>query len=513
MKPLIPISAFSAVTIVLASFPIFDTSMTDPKVPGNSEQLVVQSEETAPESPADRAEVSSDAAEAFYDLGELVEIGDPPDIAAGAAAVEDPMARGIITSSTFNPYGFWWPERCEAITGLMRSPSTHDEAVAIVNETRARYGIAPVTADPALIQTATQWSQHMGSSLPTRRACGSSLCPPTTYAHDPLLEAITDLGYRRAAENIRWFADPSGWRQDSDAAAVCSWLGSATGHREALLSTKYSAIGIGGAKFGTDFLWTSHLGGDKRSTETPTPNPTPTPTPNPTPTPVDPEPVGDHIVLRSGSVYQIRYGLSAGVFDQTIAYGKPDDVTFFGDWDGDGVDGIAVRRGNVYYFKNTIGPGMADYEIVFGRPDDDVFVGDWDGDGKDTLTVRRGTIFYVSNTIKSGLADQEIVYGKPGDTILVGDWDGNGTDTLAVRRGAEYHFKNAIEGGLADNILVYGRGDDQVLVGDWDNDKIDTLAVRRGNIFYISNDFVSTKATNTFALGNGSETAFAARLR
>ena len=231
--------------------------------------------------------------------------------------------------------------------------------------------------------------------------------------------------------------------------------------------------------------------------------------------PVDPEPVqgGDHMVLRSGNLYSFRYSLSSGPYDREVYYGRANDVTFFGDWDGDGVDGIAVRRGNSYFFKDVIGLGAADREITYGRADDVVLVGDWDGDGKDTLAVRRGNTFYFKNSIDSGAADREITYGRADDVVLVGDWDGDGTDTLAVRRGNQYFFKNVVASGNADQETSFGKDTDEVLIGDWNKDEVDTPAVRRGATFFVSNDFKGGNAAISFDLGNGSETVYAAKLK
>ena len=70
-------------------------------------------------------------------------------------------------------------------------------------------------------------------------------------------------------------------------------------------------------------------------------------------------------------------------------YGRSEDQTYVGDWNGDGHDTFVVRRGNVFYFKNSLTGGNADTVITYGRDDDQVYVGDWDGDGKDTFMVRR----------------------------------------------------------------------------------------------------------------------------
>ncbi|MDD9205688.1 transglycosylase family protein, partial [Georgenia sp. 10Sc9-8] len=48
-----------------------------------------------------------------------------------------------------------------------------------------------------------------------------------------------------------------------------------------------------------------------------------------------------------------------------------------------------VRRGDAYHLKNSLTAGSADRAFSYGRADDTTLVGDWDGDGVDTLGVRR----------------------------------------------------------------------------------------------------------------------------
>ena len=222
---------------------------------------------------------------------------------------------------------------------------------------------------------------------------------------------------------------------------------------------------------------------------------------------------GDRVVLRSGNLYQSRDDLSSGPFDVEFYYGRTTDETFFGDWDGDGVDGIAVRRGNSFYVKETAGPGNADTFFYYGRPDDEVLIGDWDGDGVDTLAVRRGNTYFFTNGTNGGQADDVITYGRVDDVILVGDWDGDGVDTLAVRRADTYFFKNEIAGGAADDVIVFGSPDDVILIGDWDGDGVDTQMIRYDKQFLALDSFHHEGATHEFDLGNGTETAYIARLK
>ncbi|WP_159791824.1 hypothetical protein [Puerhibacterium puerhi] len=180
-----------------------------------------------------------------------------------------------------------------------------------------------------------------------------------------------------------------------------------------------------------------------------------------------------------GKWYYLSNGTKGGPADVTFAYGRSDDVTLIGDWDGDGKDTLAVRRGATYYLTNQATGGAASTVFTYGKPGDTVLVGDWNGDRKDTLAVRRAATYYLTNGTRGGKADTVFTYGKPGDTVLVGDWNGDRKDTLAVRRAATYYLTNGTRGGKADTVFTYGKPGDTVLVGDWNGDRKDTLGVRR----------------------------------
>lgn len=190
-----------------------------------------------------------------------------------------------------------------------------------------------------------------------------------------------------------------------------------------------------------------------------------------------------------GNLYFLSNALTGGDADSVIAFGRPEETSLVGDWDGDGVDTLAVRRGSTFLFTNSSGGGAAEFSVTVGRGTDDVLVGDWDGDGRDSLALRRGNTYYVFLTLHGGPADSEFVFGHDSDLALVGDWDGDGSDTLAVRRGDEYLFLDTLHGGEADRTLTFGRATDQVFVGDWDGDGVDSPVVRRANLYLVMDGF------------------------
>lgn len=206
-----------------------------------------------------------------------------------------------------------------------------------------------------------------------------------------------------------------------------------------------------------------------------------------------------------GNTYYFKNTISGGEADKTITYGKNDDQSLVGDWDGDGIDTLAIRRKNLYHFKNTISGGEADKIIAYGKLSDEVLVGDWDGDGIDTLVIRRGNLYYFKNSISSGEADKIIAYGKPSDEVLIGDWNGDGIDTIAVRRDNTYYVKNSISGGEADKVIAYGKPSDEILIGDWDGDSQDTFAVKRSNVYYLKNSLNGGEADSIIGYGNATD--------
>jgi hypothetical protein len=207
-----------------------------------------------------------------------------------------------------------------------------------------------------------------------------------------------------------------------------------------------------------------------------------------------------------GKWYYLSNGTKGGPADITFAYGRSNDVTLIGDWDGDGKDTLAVRRSATYHLTDRTTGGEASTVFTYGRPGDVVLVGDWDGDGKDTLAVRRGATYHLSNATRGGQASTVFTYGRPGDVVLVGDWDGDGKDTLAVRRGATYHLSNATRGGQASTVFTYGKADDVVLVGDWNGDAKDSLGVRRAATYHLTNGTRGGQASVVFSYGKAGDT-------
>lgn len=194
----------------------------------------------------------------------------------------------------------------------------------------------------------------------------------------------------------------------------------------------------------------------------------------------------------------------------TFPYGRPGDVPFMGDWDGDGAatPGLYRRSDGFVYLRNDNSAGWADVSFFFGRSGDIPVVGDFDGDGRDSVSVYRPSDgrFYIRNELKDGWAETAFVFGRPGDVPFAGDWNGDGIDTVGLRRPSNgfVYLRNDNSAGWADISFFYGRAGDIVFTGDWDGDDDDTLGVYRpsNGMVYLRNSLSSGSADISFPMGD-----------
>ena len=179
-------------------------------------------------------------------------------------------------------------------------------------------------------------------------------------------------------------------------------------------------------------------------------------------------------------------------------FGRPGDVAFSGDWDGDGIDtpGLYRRSDGYVYLRNSNTQGIADVSFFFGNPGDLPIAGDFDGDGLDTVSIYRPSEqrFYIVNSLGAedgglGAADYSFMFGNPGDVPFTGDFDGDGVDTIGLHRPStgKVMFRNHNSTGIADADFLFGDPGDVLITGDWNSDGIDTVAVYRprNGVFYV----------------------------
>ncbi len=143
---------------------------------------------------------------------------------------------------------------------------------------------------------------------------------------------------------------------------------------------------------------------------------------------------------RSDGFVYLRNANTAGTADIRYYFGNPGDLPIAGDFDGDGCDTVSIHRraeGRAYVINRIgtgdLGLGAADYSFPFGRPGDVLFAGDFDGDGIDTVAGYRPA---TSTVIGVPGGAPEFGFGDPGDRILAVSMPG-GRDAVAVYRPAD----------------------------------------------------------------------------
>lgn len=115
--------------------------------------------------------------------------------------------------------------------GLSASVHAYERAVVeLVNEHRASYGLSPLTLSEDLCVKARIKSKDMADNN------YFSHNSPTYGSPFDMMKAL-GISYRSAAENIAM-------GQTTPAAVVTAWMNS-QGHRENILSEKYTTIGVG----------------------------------------------------------------------------------------------------------------------------------------------------------------------------------------------------------------------------------------------------------------------------
>ncbi len=115
---------------------------------------------------------------------------------------------------------------------------------SLVNEDRARYGKSALTLDPELSRIARIKAQDMLSN-------GYFAHTSPTYGNIRQMLNTFGVPYRAASENIA--------RSRSIYHAEAAFLSSSTGHRQTLLSTAWTKVGIGIAVTPQGFVYVSQV--------------------------------------------------------------------------------------------------------------------------------------------------------------------------------------------------------------------------------------------------------------
>ena len=115
---------------------------------------------------------------------------------------------------------------------------------SLVNEDRARYGKSALTLDPELSRIARIKAEDMLSN-------GYFAHTSPTYGNIRQMLSSFGVSYRSASENIA--------RSRSIYHAEAAFLSSSTGHRQTLLSSAWTKVGIGIAVTPEGFVYVSQV--------------------------------------------------------------------------------------------------------------------------------------------------------------------------------------------------------------------------------------------------------------
>ncbi|MGH7269578.1 MAG: FG-GAP repeat domain-containing protein, partial [Polyangiaceae bacterium] len=173
--------------------------------------------------------------------------------------------------------------------------------------------------------------------------------------------------------------------------------------------------------------------------------------------------------------------------------GESTDVTYNGDFDGDGRTEWALFRpstGNI--FELHIVPGVY-YTFNWGNSSDTPAPGDYDGDGKSDLAVwNPNDGWRIQQSSNGATASQS--WGLSGDIPIAGDYDGDFKTDYAVFRpsnGTWYILPSSLPGTVWTESwnATYG---DTVIPKDFNGDGVTDIAYWHQGTFFVA-----------YSLGNG----------
>jgi hypothetical protein len=210
--------------------------------------------------------------------------------------------------------------------------------------------------------------------------------------------------------------------------------------------------------------------------------------------------------------------LSSNNTFQSVQFGKAgDNPTIVADYDGDNKADLAVLRpptspisapcGGVtatWFYRPSATPGVNFNYICWGRFQDYTALGDYDGDNKTDIAVFRPSLgaFFVN---KSGGGTETVFFGSSTDIPIPGDYDGDGRTDYALARqnaGAPMSFFVRTQAD-ATQTYQFGASTDIPVPADYSGDGKTDIAVWRpsNGTFYVRPAQTSGTADFAFKWG------------
>ena len=357
-----------------------------------------------------------------------------------------------------------------------------DQAVRI-NYSRTAYGKAGLQHIECLNSVAEGWAIKMAQSQ--------------TLSHNPdfVAQVASTCGsnWTNIGENVG---------SGSDSASIFSAFMNSTAHKDNILKSTFTKMGIGAYYDSNGKLWITQLFAACSSCSGPWVQNAILPS----------DPLNLTFFTNSDTKqFFLRNTNSNGSADVSYSFGISGDIAMMCDWNGDGKDTVGVYRpsNSTFYLRNSNSSGLADNTFGYGTTGDRPLCGDWNGDGIDTVGVYRpsNSTFYLRNSNSSGAADIVAALGDKNENPIVCDWNGDGIDTIGIRRGDSFYIQNtnATLPGTSIARIIFGSSTDEGICGDWNGDGIDTVGVKRGNIFYLRNSNNSGIADVTIVFGDSAD--------
>lgn len=327
--------------------------------------------------------------------------------------------------------------------------------LTLINEERARIGVAPLRLEQHLNDAAEDHSEWMlAADVFSHTGQGGS------SPRDRMIDAGFDFsGTNRSGENVGLQSERGSAGIQDDVEDIHQSLMNSSGHRANLLNPDYDYIGLGieqGDYKGYDVVMiTQTFASTSGSVLLDTGGGTPVPPVTPEP---DPEPQGP--VLRRGDSADNRLDGTAGA-DTIHGGGGDDTLTGQGGNDEmrgnygndllDGQGGADVLRGGLG--DDTVSGGGGN-DMIWGEPGDDDLSG---GTGHDTLIGSSG-----ADTLHGGDGNDSLNGGDHGDTM----YGEEGNDTLSAGNGGDLLIDargdNELRGGSGRDTVNAGNGDDRI---------------------------------------------------